>query len=168
MYSTNKRLAPHYTVDELKDMYRREQHKVLRDRLQIIWLVSKDASWKEVRNATGYCQNWLYQLVRRYNKYSIEGLKDGRIYNKGQEPLLTEQQQQELYQLLLKPHSDGGIWTGPKVATWIAEKVGKTIPDKRGWIYLKKLGFTLKRPRPKHYRADKNAQEDFKKNLKTK
>jgi transposase len=163
MYSTIK-LAPHYTTEELKTLYRRERHKVLRDRIQIIWLVSKGSTWEEVRNATGYCQNWLYQIVRRYNKKGLEGLTDGRIYNKGQEPLLNKQQQQELYDLLCKRHPDGGVWTGPKVAAWIAEEVGKSIPDKRGWVYLKKLGFSLKRPRPRHHQADDAMQEDFKKN----
>ncbi len=55
------------------------------------------------------------------------------------------------------------MWSGPKVAAWIAAKTGHEIHPQRGWDYLKQLGFTLKRPRPRHAKADAEAQAVFKK-----
>ncbi len=45
----------------------------------------------------------------------------------------------ELWLALQGPAPDGGIWTGPKVAQWIAAKTGKRIYRQRGWEYLRRL-----------------------------
>ena len=44
------------------------------------------------------------------------------------------------------PAPDGGDWTGPKVARWIAEKTGSAhVWPQRGWDYLKRLGVDWRR-----------------------
>jgi transposase len=64
---------------------------------------------------------------------------------------------------LLQPPADAGIWTSQKVADWLASKRGKKVNVARGWEWLKRLGFSLQTPRPRHAKADKQAQEAFKK-----
>jgi transposase len=60
---------------------------------------------------------------------------------------------------------DKGLWTGPKVADWIAKKTGREkVWSQRGWDYLKKCRYSSQRPRPRHVKADPEAQEEFKKN----
>jgi len=55
--------------------------------------------------------------------------------------LLTLAQQQELKEALQSPPPDGGAWSGPKVAEWIAQKTGRQhVWPQRGWDYLKRLG----------------------------
>ncbi len=68
-----------------------------------------------------------------------------------------------LSEVLGGPAPDGGLWTGPKVAAWIEEKTGTKTHPQRGWVYLKRLGFSLRRPRPRHAKADPEEQETFKK-----
>jgi hypothetical protein len=51
-------------------------------------------------------------------------------------PLLTPSMQRELQDLLQHPPPDGGRWTGPKVAHWMASRTGKTVARQRGWEYL--------------------------------
>src|SRR3954451_25103043 len=34
------------------------------------------------------------------------------------------------------PPADGGLWTGPKVATWMAARLGRQVRPQRGWDYL--------------------------------
>ena len=46
------------------------------------------------------------------------------------------------------------MWSGPKVARWIGEKIGRDhIHPHRGWVYLKRLGMSRQAPRARHERA---------------
>jgi transposase len=49
------------------------------------------------------------------------------------------------------------------VAEWIYEKTGREVRPQLGWDYLKRLGFSLQRPRPRHRKANEEKQEAFKK-----
>lgn len=77
--------------------------------------------------------------------------------------LLDEAQRRELAEALEGPAPDGGLWTGPKVAEWIEQRTGEGTHPQRGWVYLKRLGYSLKSPRPRHHKADQEEQETFKK-----
>ncbi len=68
------------------------------------------------------------------------GLADGRQRAVGAAPLLSDAQQRELRQALQSPPPDGGAWTGPKVAKWIAARTGRRVHRQRGWEYLRRLG----------------------------
>ena len=62
--------------------------------------------------------------------------------------------------------SDGGIWTGPKVARGIEQETGrKKVWNQRGWDYLKKCEYSWQKPRSTHRKGDKLEQEIFKANL---
>ncbi|AWR85885.1 hypothetical protein Mtai_v1c06380 [Meiothermus taiwanensis WR-220] len=105
------------------------------------------------------------ELIHRYNQQGLAGLEDGHKTNPGgQKPLLTQEEQQALWQALQNPPSDGGVWTAPKVAAWIQANTGKTLCDYSALRYLYRLGFTLQRPRPRHQKAaDPEEQAAFKK-----
>ena len=78
--------------------------------------------------------------------------------------LLSAAQQEELDQVLQSPPADGGLWSGPKVAQWIAQTTGRAqVHPQRGWDYLKKLNYSGQRPRPRHANANEEAQIAFKK-----
>jgi transposase len=63
---------------------------------------------------------------------------------------------------------DGGLWTAPKVAAWIAERTGMTVDASTAWRAMRRLGFTLQVPRPRH-RGAATAEEQaaFKKSSPT-
>ena len=72
---------------------------------------------------------------------------------------------EELRLSLAGESPDRGLWTGPYVALWIAQKIGRErVGKQRGWEYLKKCGYSPQRPRPQHKNGDKIEQENFKKN----
>ena len=66
---------------------------------------------------------------------------------------------------LATPPSDGGLWTGPKVATWMAGELGlAAVLPQRGWEALKAIGWTVQKPRPRHpAAATPEEREAFKK-----
>ena len=87
-----------------------------------------------------------------------------RSKENGRPPLLSPEQQADLHEALMGPAPDGGLWNQRKVADWISTRVGHKVPHKRGWIYMRSLGFTSQTPRPRHRDANKIQQEEFKKN----
>jgi transposase len=52
---------------------------------------------------------------------------------------------------------------GRQVAAWMSRVLGRPVSPQRGWEWLRRLGFTPQRPRPRETRADAAAQEAFKK-----
>ena len=123
----------------------------------MIWLKAQGWQTRDVARSTGFKTDWVRRLMRRYNKHGPESLGDRRASN-GREALLSEAQRQELLAALAKPSLYGGLWTSAKVARWIGERLGRKVWPQRGWVYLRDLGMTLQRPRPRHVKADPEAQ----------
>src|SRR3712207_4514502 len=149
------KLEPHLTSEELENRYRKAHDPVLRSHYQILWLISEGKTTTQVMEVTGY------------NRYGPEALGDHRHQNPGakERALLTEEQQEELKEALLKPPPDGGMWNSPKVGEWIEQRTGKALSRKKqsGWEYMRRLGNSPKVPRPRHKKADEHEQEAFKK-----
>jgi len=58
------------------------------------------------------------------------------------------------------------LWTGPDVARWVAEKTGREqVAPQRGHDYLRRVGMSPRRPRPRHQNADPAEQAAFTKKL---
>src|SRR5919202_165899 len=156
-------LAAHLSPAELGQRYRAARSPVERSHLQIVWLLSQGRSEREVARVTGYGRRWVAEVMRRYNEGGPEGLGDRRRGNACPEPLLDEAQRAALAEALGGVPPEGGLWSGPKVAAWIARTTGREVRPQRGWDYLKRLGFSLRRPRPRHAKADPEARAAFKK-----
>ncbi|GIW64144.1 MAG: hypothetical protein KatS3mg092_0077 [Patescibacteria group bacterium] len=158
-------IQPYLNVNNLKSYYLKAKDPIEARQWHTLWLLAKGKKVKEVAEITGYTEYWVRAIVRRYNKKGKKAIGDARHNNKGGKPLLSDKQKEELIEALKKPPSDGGLWNGVKVANWIKEKTGRSfIYPQRGWKYLVDLGFSLKVPRPTHKKANKKAQNDFKKN----
>ena len=155
-------LPPHLPVEELERRYRRARDPVARSHWQIVWLLAGGASSAAVARASGYSVNWVREVARRYREEGTAGVGDRRHANPGAPPLLSPAQQEELRAALAGPAPDGGIWTCRKVAAWIGAALGRPVAEQRGWEWLRRLGFSPQRPRPRETRADPAAQEAFK------
>ncbi len=66
--------------------------------------------------ATGFSQNWVYKLIRRYNAEGPQGLIDKHRYNPGgdKRALLNQEEQQALWRALQERSSDGGGVDSPQ------------------------------------------------------
>src|SRR3954464_5227809 len=52
---------------------------------------------------------------------------------------------------LATPPSDGGLWTGPKVAAWMAGELGRAaVLPQPGWEALKAINWSVQKPPPRH------------------
>lgn len=161
-------LEAHFSSTELKTHYLTTTDKIERRRWHVLWLVSQQWTIKQAAKAVGLNYDYTREIVKDYNERGKEAVANkhkGKQASKAK-ALLTQAQLEELRECLKHPPSDRGIWTGPKVASWIAEKTGREkVYAQRGWDYLKKLRYSLKLPRPKQRKGDKVEQELFKQQL---
>jgi len=157
------------TIGELEERFRGAKDVVERSHCQSIWLLAKGHSTAEVAELVALSPRWVSQLRRRYEAEGADALGDRRRRNAGARPLLSAADLEALRERLATPPDDGGVWTGPKVAGWIATRLGLVhVHAPRGWEALQKLGWSLQAPRPKNPRGASPAEADaFKKNSPT-
>ncbi len=160
-------MLPHASTEELERRYRKAKDPVQRSHHQIVWLLSEGRTTGEVCEVTGYSPGWVRKIARRYNERGVEGLGDRRHSNPGarERALLDEEGQAELREALCGPPPGGGMWSGPKVARWIAERNGlEKVHVQRGFEYLRKVGMSPQVPRPSNAQgASASEREAFKK-----
>src|ERR687883_1545594 len=145
--------AGHLSAAELGRRHRAERDRVARGHLQVVWLLAQGRGRGEVARIMGLSTVWVAAIVRRYNAAGPDGLGDRRRGNAGAKPLLDAEGEAALRAALAAPPSDGGPWTGPKAAAWMAARLGRKVWPQRGWDYLKKLGYSRQVPRPRHAEA---------------
>ena len=150
----------------LEKLYRKASDPVLRTHLLMIWRMSLGDSIGEVARIVGYSRKWTTEIVRRYDSGGVEALGDRRHTNPGakERALLDEAGEAELVEALQGPPPGGGMWSGPKVARWIAQRNGlERVHVQRGFEYLRKIRYSPQVPRPQNASADAQEQEAFKK-----
>jgi transposase len=157
------------TIDELEVRFRTAKDVIERSHCQVIWLLAKGHSTAEVAEVVALSPRWISKLARRYEAEGADALGDRRRGNPGGRPLLTEADLEALRERLKTPPDDGGLWSGPKVARWIAARRGLVhVHAPRGWEALQKLGWSPQVPRPRNpHAAPPEEQEAFKKSSPT-
>lgn len=156
-------VAPHVEPEEMERRYRTASDPVERSQWQMLWHLALGKTPAAVAELTGYHVTHVRNVLHRYNEEGVEGVKDRRHSNPGRELALSPAEQDELRAALLAAPPDGGVWTSQKVADWLSRKRGKPVNVARGWEWLKRLGFRLRTPRPRHKQADAQTQAEFKK-----
>ncbi len=145
----------HLTADQARARYRACRHPVEKARWHAVWLLlrgDQPRSPAEVAEVVGLSAITARDALRRWNEHGPAGLADRREGN-GPRPRLSDGQRATLLAALKKRPPDGGPWTGPKVARFVAERWGVEVRPQTGWQWLRDLGFTLQVPRPSHPRA---------------
>src|SRR3954467_3296317 len=105
-------LAAHPSPAELGQRSRAARSPIERSHLQVVWLLSRGRSEREVAQVTGYGRRRVGEVVRRYNEEGPDGLGDRRRGNAGARPLLGAGDEAALRAALAEPPADGGLWTG--------------------------------------------------------
>jgi len=156
----------HLSVAELEARVRSSSDGVERSHCQAIWLLAKGHTTAEVAAVTALSQRWVNKLARRYERDGADALGDLRRRNPGGKPLLSMADLEVLRERLRTAPEDGGLWTGAKVARWIAARLGLAhVHAPRGWEALKKLDWSIQAPRPRNPRSASAEEEAaFKKN----
>ncbi|HKW22357.1 MAG TPA: winged helix-turn-helix domain-containing protein [Ktedonobacterales bacterium] len=157
-------LHPYLSVAELERRYRNAHDPTERSWWQILWLLSQGHTAVAVSAVTGYSAYWIGQIAKRYNRAGPEAMQNRRHTTSYRPPpALSPALQEELRQVLAEAARRNDQWTGQDVAAWMAERLGRPVAYQLGWSYLVRLKHSLQAPRPRHARADAEAQDTFKK-----
>src|SRR3954468_20649710 len=159
------RVADHLSVEDLEARFRSAQDPTATRHFQVIWLLARGHTIADVAAVTSFVPRWIEQLLARYNAHGPEALGDLRRRNGSAPSVLRPELLARLPERLATPPSDGGLWTGPKVAglvggglgacpkggAWIAGELGLAwVFPQRGWEALKAINWSVQKPRPRH------------------
>jgi transposase len=151
-----KRLSAtaHLSADEVGDRYRHCPDPTEKTRWHLVWLLLQDPTLTCERAGplVGLSDTHARTLLKRWNALGPDALTDGRKGNKS-DGKLTPAQQAEAFAALKGEPPDGGLWSGPKLARYARDRWGVQVCPQTGWRWLKKLGFRLVVPRPRHPKA---------------
>jgi transposase len=101
-----------------------------------------------------FSARWVRLLRKRYNEHGPDSLGDRRQGNGSAPAILTQEALPSLKERLKTPPDDGGLWTGPKVARWLAKFHSlETVHGQRGWDALMAIYYSIQKPRPRHPNA---------------
>src|SRR5215210_3858945 len=162
---TMAHVADHLSVSALEQQYRSCTDVTAARHLQAIWLLAKGHHLAEVAATVSYARRWVERLLARYNAHGPQALGDLRRRNGTSPSVLKPGLLDKLQDRLREPPPDGGLWTSPKVAAWMACELGRTrVAPQRGWEALKAISWSVQKPRPRHPAAATPEQrETFKK-----
>src|SRR3954453_980828 len=166
------RVADHLSVDDLEARLRSAQDPTATRHFQVIWLLARGHTIADVAAVTSFVPRWIEQLLARYNAHGPEALGDLRRRNGSAPSVLRPELLARLPERLATPPSDGGLWTGPKVAAGVAGGLGRAaglsppggggaegmagelgraaVLPQRGWEALKAINWSVQKPRPRH------------------
>ena len=148
------RIVEHLSVEELGARYRGAQDATEARHTQAIWLLAQGRGVLEVADVLAFAPRWVEQLAARYNARGPGALGDQRRRNGRAASVLTPALLAALAERLRRPPEDGGQWTGPKVARWMAARLGlERVHAQRGWEALQRVRWSIQAPRPRHPRS---------------
>lgn len=169
--SRTAKLANYFKTEELYQKYRKSDNPVESKRWHLLWKISMGWNIKQSALMVGIHYQYALKIVKQYNQLGPKTVLKKRVKSEcrqhkgGKKPLLNSVQRSKLSQALLNRPSDGGIWTGPKVARWIEKETGKEqVWNQRGWEYLNNLGYSCQKPRPKHKKGIQLNRKNLSKN----
>ena len=162
-------VADHLSVSALEQRYRSctdaTTDATAARHVQTIWLLAKGHRIAEVAATVSFARRWVERLLARYNAHGPQALGDLRRQNGTSPSVLRPDLLDKLKDRLREPPPDGGLWTSPKVAAWMASELGLAqVAPQRGWEALKAIGWSVQKPRPRHpAAAPPEEREAFKK-----
>jgi transposase len=148
-------VVAHLPPAEVGRRYRNCPDPKEKTRWHLLWLLlrpGESLSCTRAAPLVGLSAVYARAVLRRWNAHGPEGLADRRRHNRSPGKL-TAGQLAELYDALQEEPPDGGLWSGPKVAAYVRDHWGVAACPQTGWRWLKKLGFRLVVPRPRHPKA---------------
>jgi transposase len=152
----------HEALEALKQGERKERDATRSKRLRIIILALEGWTAPAIAMSVGLsrrdCQEW----VRRYNQSGLAGLADRP--KGGRDAPLTPQQEQQMHQRLRDgPTPADKVCTlrGADIQAILASEFGILRSLSTVYKLLHRLGYSYLRPRPRHRKADPQAQAEF-------
>jgi len=152
------------TVAKAKEELRKIKESKLSIQLKAI-IAAADHKVEDVAEILKVSTRTIFRWIARFKKEGVNGLRDqpkGHMRSK-----LTEGHKRQIEQWIVRGENVRGEavhWTLKKLKIEIEREFALRIGTTPLWKHLAKMELGLRRPRPIHAKADREAQEAFKKN----
>jgi len=157
---------PNVSLQRLQKLYDVENNAKAKLRLLCALHRKRGKSIDEIAYLLSRNRRTVHSWLVRFNKRGIEA-KDS-IKQPGKIPALTLKQRQELVRILERgpPHNPSGLWVTKEVRDLIEKKFKRQYVKQHVWRLLVSLGFSMQRPRKRHYQRPSDDEiTQFKKKL---
>ena len=128
------RIVEHLSVADLERRHRAAREVTEARHTQAVWLLAQGRTVLDVAGVLAFAPRWVEQLAARHDAHGPAVLGDQRRRHGRAASVLTAAVLAALAERLKAPPEDGGRWTGPKVALWMARQLGvERVHPQRGW-----------------------------------
>jgi transposase len=149
--------------DEAKSYMDAAKDKGAYRRWQIIWLFANGMDIKAIPAVLQVSLMTVYKTIHRYNEGGPEAMetkpRGGRRWGK-----TTLEKEKELLDGLINDSTKGLIVTAKMIKVIVEKKLQTSASLDYAYDLLERHGWRKVVPRPAHPKANKEAQEEFKKN----
>ncbi len=133
------------------------------------WLVILNATAnprtaKEIALNTGLAEQTVHNLISRYNRFGPEVVEGKGKGGRKRAYMSLEEEKKFLHKFIYKAVK-GELTTVLDIKRAFEDKIGKTVHKTTIYRLLDRHGWRKVVPRPKHIKANKKKQEEFKKNF---
>jgi transposase len=158
---------PGVSVAELKRRIASEKKTKPRTRLLIALHRKKGEGLDDIADACSVPRRTAHGTLQRFQERGLDAAYS--IKQSGRPRHLSPKQLRDLRKRLkASPQASGfyeSFWTTRMVVDLVSRRYGVLYTPQWMWNLLRSLGFSCKKPRPRHHKASKKAQETFKKRL---
>jgi len=157
---------PEVSIHDLRRIYREE--RIAKPKLRVLCAIHRKEgrSIDDIAASLSMKRRTVHDTLRRFMERGMSA-KDS-IKQKGRPPKLTAKQRGKLIAGLERgpPYNKSGLWTTKEVREYIRKEFGVEYTHGHVWELLKAVGFSIQRPRPRHYKAPSEKEiKHFKKKL---
>lgn len=164
------KFLPDISKEKLRMLYNKEKHA--KAKLRLLAAIQRKEG-KTLDDISSYLQKpktTIHDWLQRLESKGLGNLYDAK--QTGKPARLTKTQEKELDKILDSSPENQNIpfviWTTHLVQYLLLKKFNVKLKVRQVRNVIKKINYTLQVPRPEHRKANKKAQEEFKKKLKLK
>jgi transposase len=139
------------SLQRLQKLYDQETNAKAKIRLLCALHRKKGKSIDNIAYLLSKNRRTVHSWIIRFKQRGIDG-KDSKKAP-GKTPALTLKQRADLVKILERgpPHNPTGLWSTKELRTLITKKFKRTYVKQHVWRLLVSLGFSIQRPRKRHY-----------------
>ena len=160
MWTLPKRnqFLPNTSLQRVRSLYACEKKPRAKLRLLAAIHRKQGQSIDEIAYLLSTPRDTVYGWLRRFTTRGIDA-KDS-IKQPGRPAQLTLKQRVELVRILEQgpPHNRSGLWTTKELRAMITKKFKRTYVKQHVWRLLVSLGFSMQRPRKRHYKRQSDEE----------
>jgi transposase len=158
--------AAHLTTEEVKNRMRTAPRPLYRQRWLIIYnALVEPRKAEEIARHCGVSKATVHQVISTYNRFGVAAVETPGKGGRRHQYLTWEEEEQFLAPFFARAEA-GEIATVREIWQDFEARVGEKVDDSTIYRLLDRHGWRKLMPRPRHPKADPQAQEQFKKTLK--